>query len=175
VTLFVHLTKATRAEKIRRNGINRLRCVDGESPRGIFAVPVTRNFYISHQWLRELKRGSSGPIVGVYFRVPDDARVFVGHYGQSHRWMSADEAAAEFMTSEVREGWEVLIPTRIEPGQIHRIREFHRSSVGGIRLMRREGGRARARTVSEKSTGGRKSVSALRTNDGHARRLFEVG
>jgi hypothetical protein len=124
MTLFVHLTKATRAEKIRRNGINRLRRVDGESPRGVFAVPVTRNFYISHQWLRELKRGTGGPIVWVYFRVPDDAQVFVGHYGQSHRWMSADEAAAEFMKSEVREGWEVLIPTRIEPGQIHRIREL---------------------------------------------------
>jgi hypothetical protein len=84
-------------------------------------VPVTRNFYVSHQWLRELKRpNNSGFIAAVYFRVPDDEMVLVGHYNQAHRWMTAAEAAAEFMAAENREGWEVIIPRRIEAKEIHR-------------------------------------------------------
>jgi len=87
-------------------------------------MPVTRNFYISHQWLRELKRRNSGPIAGIYFRIPDDVQVWVGHYGQAHRWMTANEATAEFMKADSREGWEVVIPRRIDVSEIHRIRRL---------------------------------------------------
>jgi phage-related protein len=46
-------------------------------PRGVFAVPVTRNFYVSHQWLRELKRHNAGrTVAAIYFRVPDDEQVW---------------------------------------------------------------------------------------------------
>jgi len=96
----------------------------GDFPGGIFAVPVTRNFYVSHQWLRELKRRTQGPIAGIYFRVPDDERVWVGHYNQGHQWMSASEAAGEFMVAEDAKGWQVIIPRRIEASEIHRIRQL---------------------------------------------------
>lgn len=56
----------SRVALIRRNGIRRLRKARGGWPVGIFAMPVTRNFYISHQWLRELKRRGQGAIAGVY-------------------------------------------------------------------------------------------------------------
>src|SRR5262245_17064841 len=112
--MFVHLAPLSRAPLIRRNGIRRLARARGDFPGGVFAAPMTRNFYVSHQWLRELRRWKSGPIVGVYFRIPDAERVWVGHYGQRHRWMSAAEAAATFMASEDRMGWEVVIPRRIE-------------------------------------------------------------
>src|SRR5947207_10704788 len=108
--MFVHLAPASRIALIRRNGISRLRRQWREFLGGIFAVPVTRSFYISHQWLRELKRRNVGPIAGVYFRISDDEPVWVGHYGQAHRWMTAAEAVAEFMATLTREGWEVLIP-----------------------------------------------------------------
>lgn len=124
MAMFVHLTPASRVAVIRRNGISRLRRAVGDFPGGVFAVPVTRNFYISHQWLRELKRRNQGPIAGVYFRVPDNERVWVGHYRKAHRWMSAVEAVAEFAAATDAQGWEVVIPRRVQPGELHRIRQL---------------------------------------------------
>jgi len=120
--MFVHLAPLARIELIRRNGIRRQRRPLGGSPGGVFAMPVTQNFYVSHQWLRELKRSHPGPLAGVYFRIPDVEQVWVGHYGQAHRWLSAAEAVAEFLSAEAREGWEVVIPRRISTAEIHRTR-----------------------------------------------------
>lgn len=122
--MFVHLTPESTLGRIRRNGVGRLRRARGSFPGGVFAVPVTRNFYVSHQWLRELKRGNGAAIAGVYFRIPDDEPVWVGHYNQAHRWMTAAEAVAEFMSAESREGWEVVIPRRVEAKEIHRIKSL---------------------------------------------------
>ncbi|WP_435009363.1 hypothetical protein P12x_000615 [Tundrisphaera lichenicola] len=122
--IFVHLAPESRVALIRKNGIGRLRKNVGGVPGGLFALPVTRNFYVSHQWLRELKRRGQGIIAGVYFRISDDEMVWVGHYGQAHGQMRAAEAVAEFLSSESREGWEVIIPRRIAPDEIHRIRSL---------------------------------------------------
>src|SRR6516162_5323894 len=122
MAMFVHLAPESRVALIRRNGIRRLRRPRGDFPGGVFAVPVTRSFYVSHQWLRELKRRNAGPIAGVYFRIPDAESVWVGHYGQAHCWMTAVEAVAAFMGAETREGWEVVIPRRVEASEIHRTR-----------------------------------------------------
>src|SRR5579871_465899 len=100
MTMFVHLAPESQVARIRRVGIGRLRKGVGERPGGVFAVPVTRSFFISHQWLRELKRRGQGAIAGVYFRIPDDESVWVGHYGQAHREMTAAGAAAEFMATD---------------------------------------------------------------------------
>jgi hypothetical protein len=124
VPMFVHLTPEATVARIRRNGIGRFRKPSATRPGGIFAMPVTRNFYISHQWLRELMRRGCGSMVGVYFRIPDDEVVWVGHYGQSHRPMTAAEAAAEFTNAENREGWEVVIPRRIDAKEFHRVRSL---------------------------------------------------
>ena len=124
MAMFVHLAPADRSEKIRRNGIRRLRKATWACPGGVFAVPVTPNFYISHQWLRELKRRGVRTFAGVYFRVPDDDLVWLGHYGQAHRQMTAAEALGAFMTADDRQGWQVIVPHAIEPKQIHRIRDL---------------------------------------------------
>jgi hypothetical protein len=124
MAMFVHLTAESLAVRIQRNGIARLRKAVGVSPRGVFAVPVTRNFYASHQWLRELKRRNKGPLVGIYFRVPDEERVWVGHYGHTHRCLSAAEAIAEFAGADDPLGWQVVIPRRIEANEIHKTRRL---------------------------------------------------
>jgi hypothetical protein len=85
MAMFVHLAPESRIALIRRNGIARLRGAVGASPKGVFAVPVTRNFYASHQWLRELKRRNQGPVVGIYFRIPDDQSVWLGHANFVHQ------------------------------------------------------------------------------------------
>jgi hypothetical protein len=124
MAMFVHLAPESRIALIRRNGIRRLRRPRGDFPSGVFALPVTNNFYISHQWLRELKRRNQGSIAGVYFRIPDDEQVWVGHYGQGHRWMSAAEAVKEFIAAKDAQGWEVIVPRRIEADEIHRVRRL---------------------------------------------------
>ena len=120
--MFVHLTPQSRVARLRRNGIRSLRRPHGAFPGGVFAVPVTRNFVISHQWLRELRRRNAGPVAAVYFRIPDGERVWVGHYGQALREVSAAEAVAVFLAAEDRQGWEVVIPRRVEASEIHRTR-----------------------------------------------------
>lgn len=124
MAMFVHLAPESRAALIRRNGIRRLRKAFGECPGGVFAVPVVRNFSVSHQWLRELKRNNAGTTVGVYFRIPDATNVWIGHYGQSHRKMTAAESVAEFDGASDRMGCEVVIPRRIEASEIHKIRRL---------------------------------------------------
>ncbi len=124
MAMFVHLAPESRIAQIRRNGIRRLRRAIGTFPGGVFRVPVARNFFVSHQWLRELKRRNQGRIGGVYFWIPDQERVWVGHYNQAHRWMSASEAVAEFMAAEDTQGWEVVIPRRIDASEIHRTRSI---------------------------------------------------
>ena len=126
MAMFVHLTPESQIALIRRNGIGRLLRAWGDRPGGLFAMPVTRDFQVSHQWLRELKRRGQGAIAGVYFRIPDDQRVWVGHYGQAHRPMTAAEAVAEFSASDNREGWEVIIPRRVDAKEIHRVRSLPR-------------------------------------------------
>jgi hypothetical protein len=121
---FVHLTAESTIPRIRRNGIARLRQAAGTSARGVFAVPVTPNFYASHQWLRELKRRNRGPIAGVYFRVPDDQLVWIGHYGHAHRSVTAAEAVGLFMSADDPAGWEVVVPRRIETNEIQKTRQL---------------------------------------------------
>ena len=122
MAMFVHLTPESQVARIRRNGIRRLRRAAGEFPGGIFAVPVTRNFFVSHQWLRELKRRNEGAIAAVQFRIDDGELVWVGHYNQRHRWLTAAEAVAVFLKADDPMGWEVIIPRRIEASEIHRVR-----------------------------------------------------
>ena len=122
--MFVHLATESSVAQIRRSGIARLRRAVGASPKGVFAVPVTRNFYASHQWLRELKRRNNGPLAGIYFRIPDDQPVWIGHYGQAYSRLSAAEAIAQFASADDPLGWEVIIPRRIEASEIHRTRRL---------------------------------------------------
>lgn len=122
MAMFVHLTAESCIPRIRRSGITRLRKTVDASGKGVYAVPVSRNFYASHQWLRELKRRNQGPVAGVYFRIPDEQLVWLGHYGQSHSLVTAAEAVDHFMKADDPAGWEVVVPRRIEANEIHKVR-----------------------------------------------------
>lgn len=140
--VFVHLTPHRNVASIRRRGIALPR-----SRRGVYALPVTRSFYISHQWLRELRRTEGGTVVGIYFRLPDDEPVELGHYGKGGIRMTAAEAAGVMWAAEGRdpaaaraadaaskavqrgrklpsspEGFEVIVPRRIAPEEIIRVK-----------------------------------------------------
>jgi len=50
--------------------------------------------------------------------------VWMGHYGQVHRWISAAEAVAAFSMADDSLGWEVVIPRRIDAKEIHKTRRL---------------------------------------------------
>ena len=127
MALFVHLASDKDSDSIRRSGIKPRRIGEGAHEgydRIVFAMPVTDNFYVSHQWLRELKRSGQRTIVGVYFRIPDEQTVMVGHYNQAHAEMTANEASGLIFNLENAEGYEVVIPRKIEADEIHKIKSL---------------------------------------------------
>ena len=139
--VFVHLTSHRNLPSIRRTGIAARR------GGGVWALPVTSSFNVSHQWVRELRRLGGGTIVAVYFRVGDDEPVEIGHYGRPRLRMSAAEAVAVMIAAQRRdpgsaraadagskavaagraapsspEGYEVVIGRRIDRAEIVRIK-----------------------------------------------------
>jgi hypothetical protein len=76
--VFVHIADLENSRIIQRSGVQ----ISRNRP-GVYAMPVTSNFFVTHQWLRELKRGVRR-MVGVYFRIGDGQPVLFGHYGRNH-------------------------------------------------------------------------------------------
>src|SRR5579884_3532143 len=118
---FVHLTSAKLRNRILRSGIRptkRATCAEA-----VFAMPVTANYVLTHQWTRELRKWRRGRIMAVYFRVPDGETVTVGHYNRPHEEMTAAQAVAAIMKQgSAALGSEVLIPRHISPDAITRTR-----------------------------------------------------
>jgi hypothetical protein len=71
MAMFVHLTSAANASRIRRSGIGAASASQGGA-RGIHCFPVLPSHTLTHQWLRELARsGSRGGLVAVHVRLDD--------------------------------------------------------------------------------------------------------
>mgnify|MGYP001369215419 CR=1 FL=1 len=116
---FVHIAPEDAIPRIRRSGIapTRLR---SPATAGVFAMPVTRNFSSTHQWVRELRRFKPGRLCGVYFRIDDDEEVLVGHYSNEPVPMRAAEAVALASGDDVT-GIEAIVPRRIGSKEIAKI------------------------------------------------------
>ena len=123
MAVLVHLAPWPAVARIQKNGIRRSPA-RGPLPSGVFAMPVSRSFYASHQWLRELKRSGQRTIGAVYFRISDDETVWFGHYGKGHAPMRAAEAAGHVAAAASPEGFQVLVPRRIEAPEIIRVKEL---------------------------------------------------
>ena len=112
----VHLADMKEIASIRRNGIK-----TSKWRGGIFCMPVTPNFYVSHQWLRELKRGGARTLCAVYFRLPSEEIVFAGRYNAEHRETPLSEAMQEFNEDNQQLGYELIIPRKILPKEIETV------------------------------------------------------
>jgi len=123
--MLVHIADARDARKIERAGLKPSRWRKPDR-RGVYGMPVLPNYFVSHQWMRELKRRGMRTLVGVYFRVPDREPVVIGHYNTEHTAMTAARAVRVVMDADDPRGYEVLIPRKIESTEIHAIRPVHR-------------------------------------------------
>lgn len=117
---FTHLARESDEKRILRSGIAPTDY--REQIDGVYAMPVTPNFFASHQWLRELRRTSPSPLVAIDFVISDDEPVRVGHYSKEHVEMTAAEATAAIMNADDPRGYEVVITRRILPREIKRTR-----------------------------------------------------
>jgi hypothetical protein len=115
----VHLADEKISSKIIKNGIK-----TGKYGTGVYCLPVLPCFYVSHQWLRELKRNGARTFVGVYFKISSHEMVFAVRYGQTHRFIKVGEAIKEIMTLEDPLGYEIIIGRKILPEEITRLKKL---------------------------------------------------
>jgi hypothetical protein len=116
---FIHLADERTVAMIRKNGIMAGEIFGGG--KGVHATPVLANHFLSHQWLRELKRRGIRTISAVQFRLDDEAEVDVGRYNGEHLRTTASGAVRIFMEHETGLGLEVRIPGAIPAKDITRI------------------------------------------------------
>jgi hypothetical protein len=119
--MIVHIADERVAARIKRNGI-----ALGESGRNgsgaVYFMPVMQDFFISHQWLRELKRRNAKTLVGVYARLPSHELVWAGRYNHVHRHIPLGEAIGELMRLPDPLGYEMFITRKISTKEITHIR-----------------------------------------------------
>lgn len=139
MTLFIHLTPQKNIKNILRNGIKK-----PKYQKGIFALPVVQNYFVSHQWVRELGRWRNKNFVAVYFRIDDSEQIFMRHYREDYVEMKAVESEAilnniqfnpQIVTKRKKRkknytddelplsplGYEVIIPRKISKKEIQRV------------------------------------------------------
>jgi hypothetical protein len=132
--ILVHLTSHKNVSKIMRSGIigvkRNVYCefegqqLNKELKKAVYCMPILQNYYISHQWLRELKRGGQKNFVGIYFRIESEQLVWVGRYNQPHIQLTVNEAIAIIMNTPKPQGYEIIIPRAINSSEIHKVKHL---------------------------------------------------
>jgi len=119
MSTLVHITDEKNSARIRRSGIT-----PGSDRRVIFFMPVVQDHFISHQWIRELRRSGARVLVGVYFRLPTEELVWAGRYNTPHRQMPLGRAIRELNALSDPLGFEMFIERKIQPAEITKVRHL---------------------------------------------------
>ena len=112
---FIHIADAREKRLIEKNGLK-------AGKRGVFCTPVAKDFSVTHQWARELRRRGVRSWVCVQFRVSDDQMVSVGIYNGQKILMTAAQAVAAVAEHTAPLGLEVIIKRKIRPQEIEELR-----------------------------------------------------
>lgn len=120
MTQFVHLTDSKSIKLIEKTGIG-IAATRIDGVRGFYCTPVSRSYYKTHQWLRELKRTGVKSIHAVQFTLPSDQKVYIGRYNSEHMLVTASEAAAIFESHNDAMGLEVIVTARVPPRLVKKI------------------------------------------------------
>lgn len=122
MVMLVHLAPAKLERKIRRSGV---RPGDGlfggYKSRTVYCFPVLESYTLTHQWTREILKWRRQPLIGVYFRVPDDEAVQFAELNKPLRVLPAAEAVGVIRSAPDPRGFEVLLNRPIEKKDIQRI------------------------------------------------------
>ena len=127
MAILVHIAPENQANSIRRTGIAPRRWktdLHGHPGvnRTVWAFPVLPSYTLTHSWARELKRWGRTTLSAVSFRIADDETVLASHYARLPARLSAAEAVALIQNAADPRGYEIIVPRRIAPNEIIRIR-----------------------------------------------------
>jgi hypothetical protein len=109
MTQLVHITGEEMGKKIARVGINK-----GYGNGFVYFMPVSKNYYMSHQWARELKRSGIKCFSAIYFKIPDETMVWHGHYNQKHENERLSIALGKYLKEPDQLGYEFYVVGRID-------------------------------------------------------------
>lgn len=129
--VLVHLAREDDAKRMLRRGIR--------AGRGVYCLPVMESYFVSHQWLRELKRGGARTLVAVHFRLPDEEPVLVGRFDQEHEETTLGRAVRRIREAPSPLGFEVIVPRAIAAKELLAVREV--PQVSGWRFYPEAKGR----------------------------------
>lgn len=115
----VHLADEKQAKSILKNGIK-----PGKYMSGVYCMPVLPEFYVSHQWLRELKSTGVRTIVAVYFKADSSEMVYAGRYDRPHKKITLGEAIKEILSLDNPLGYELIIDRKIEADEISKVKHL---------------------------------------------------
>lgn len=113
----IHLADERDSKKIFKAGIT-----IGKGRNGVYCMPVLQNFYVSYQWLRELKRCGTKAFVAVYFKIPSDEMVYAGKYWKQHKHVALGIAIKKIMIMDDPLGFELIIARKIKAKEITKIK-----------------------------------------------------
>lgn len=122
MVMLVHVAPAKLAPKIRRSGLRPGEGLfGGYKSDAVYAFPVLPSYTLTHQWTREVLKWRRQPLIGVYFRVPDEEAVDFGHFNKSVRNLSAAAAVREIRSAADPRGFEIRLNRPIARKEITRI------------------------------------------------------
>lgn len=123
MVMLVHLAPAKLEAKIRRGGIRPGHGLfGGYKSELVYAFPVLPSYTITHQWTREVSKWRRQPMIGVYFRVPDDEEVEFGRFNSELMKLPASVAAGAVRVVRDPRGFEIILRRPIERREIVRIK-----------------------------------------------------
>jgi hypothetical protein len=117
---FIHLFDEANAARLRRGGI-RITKAKWRSLNGVFVFPLTENFLVSHQWMRELRRRRGQAILAARIRIDDAEPVVLGKYNEPHMQVRAAEAIGIVREHTDPLGLQVILPRSVRPKEIESV------------------------------------------------------
>lgn len=115
---FIHIADERKRLKIKQNGIKKSKYGDR---KGIYCFPVLKDFMLTHQWARELRKTGIKNFICVQFKIDDKQMVEIGKYNKDKLLLPANEAINEIMNHNDPEGLEIKVLEKVLPSQIQRI------------------------------------------------------
>jgi len=119
MAILVHITDEKNSAAILRSGIRLPR-----KNKAIYFMPMLQSHFVSHQWIRELRRDGAKVLVGVYFRLPSKEQVWAGRYNHEHKPMTLGQVIREINSIADPLGYEVFIDRPITVSEIQKIRHL---------------------------------------------------
>jgi len=118
MAILVHITNIDNKKSIIKNGIKL------GIHNVVYFMPHQKEFLISHQWGRELKRYGIKNFMAVDFKIPTNETVWFGKYTSGHEKMNLNTAIEKFMALDDKLGYEFFIERKIEAKEIHKMRNI---------------------------------------------------